>query len=86
MVEEPAKPVDNGQAKPEAAVSISFCSRELKELAEDILPVTLRNAGTAIPYFETQHFTAPTTSNDDSAAQCIAHRIGYQIEHYPFEQ
>src|SRR6476646_12117643 len=86
MVEELAKPVHNGQAEPQAAVPVSFCSGKLKELAEDILPMTLGNAGTAIPYFDTQHFSAPTTSDDDPAAQCIAHGIGYQIEQYQFEQ
>src|SRR6266481_4268446 len=86
MVEEPAKPVDDGQAEPQAAVPVSFWSGKLKELAEDILLVTLGNARTAIPYFDTQHFTAPTTSDDDPALQCIAHGIGYQIEQYPFEQ
>src|SRR3984893_646805 len=86
MVEELAKPVDNGQAEPQAAVPVSFWSGKLKELAEDILLVSLRDAGTTIPYFDTQHFTAPTTSHDDSAVQCIAHGIGYQIEQYPFEQ
>ena len=86
MVEEPAKPVDNGQAEPQAAVPVSFCGGKLNELAEDILLLILRNAGTTIPYFDTQHFTAPTTSDDDPATQCIAHCIGYQIEQYPFEQ
>src|SRR5882672_12885622 len=86
MVEKPAKPVDNSQAEPQAAVPVSFWSGKLKELAKDILPLILGNAGTAIPYFDMQHFTAPTTSDDDSAPQCIAHSIGYQIEQYPFEQ
>jgi hypothetical protein len=40
MVEKPAKPVDNGQAEPQAAVPVSFWSGKLKELAEDILLVT----------------------------------------------
>src|SRR5712675_2336722 len=40
MVEEPAKPVDNGQAEPEAAVPVAFRSGKLNELAEDILLVT----------------------------------------------
>src|SRR5262245_53454735 len=75
MLEEPAQPVDNRQAKPEAAVPVSFCSGELKELAENILPVSLRDAGTAVPNFDTQHFAAPTTSDDDSAMRCIAHGI-----------
>src|SRR5262245_20583853 len=85
MVEQPAKPVDNGQAEPQAAV-ISFSIWKLKELTEDTLPVVLGNAGTAIPYFDAQHFAAPTTSDNDSAAQCVAHGIGYQVEQYPFEQ
>src|SRR5260370_41662566 len=86
MAEEPAKPVDNGQAEPQAAVPVSFWSGKLKELTEDILLLILRNARTAIRYFDTQFFTAPTTSDDDPATQGIAHGIGYQIEQYPFEQ
>jgi hypothetical protein len=86
MVEQPAKPVDNGEAQPKAAVPVSFCSGKLKELVEDILSVTLRNAGTAIPYLDTQHATVSTASDDDSATQCIADSVGHQIEQYPFEQ
>src|SRR5438445_4707063 len=86
MVEKEAKPVDNSQAEPQAAVPVPFWGSKLKKLAKDILLLILRNAGTAIPYFDTQHFTAPTTSDDDPAPQCIAHSIGYQIEQYAFEQ
>src|ERR1700730_9298386 len=86
MVEKPAQPVDNGQAEPQAAVPVSFWPGKLKELAEDILPVILGNAGTTIPYFDTQHFAAPTASDDDPATRCIAHGIGNEIEQYPFEQ
>src|SRR5262245_45006016 len=86
MAEEPAKPVDNGQAEPQAAVPVSLRSGKPNELTEDILLVGVRNSGTAIPYFDTQCFTAPTTSDDDSAAQREAHGIGYQIEQYPLEQ
>src|SRR5262245_61143152 len=86
MVEEPAKPVDNGQTKPQAAVTVSFCRRELEELAKDTLLVIVRNAGTGVPDFDTQHLAAPATSDDDPAMQCIAHGVGYQIEHDPFEQ
>src|SRR5262245_23261417 len=86
MVEEPAKPVDNGQAEAQAAVTVSFRCGKLKELPEDILLLILGNAGTSIPYFDPQRFTAPTTSHDDPAPQCIAYGIRYQIEQYPFEQ
>src|SRR2546430_10589089 len=86
MVEKYAKPVDNGQAEPQAAVPVPFWGRNLKKLAKDIPLLILRNAGTAIPYFDTQHFTEPTTCDDDPAPQCIAHSIGYQIEQYAFEQ
>src|SRR5207237_1786433 len=37
MVEEPTKPVDNGQTEPQPAVPISFRCRDMTELAEDIL-------------------------------------------------
>src|SRR5688572_23947961 len=86
MVEKQAKPVDNNQAEAQAAISVSLWGRKLKTPAKDIQLLILRNAGTAIPYFDTQHFIAPTTSDDDPALQCIAHSIGYQIEQYAFEQ
>src|SRR3979490_1400630 len=86
MVEKYAKPVDNSQAEPEAAAPVLFWGRKLKKLAKDIPLLILRNAGTAIPYFDTQHFTALATSDDDPAPQCIAHSVGYQIEQYAFEQ
>src|SRR5437879_6039286 len=86
MVEKYAKPVDNSQAEPQTAVRVPFRGGKLKKLAKDILLLVFRNAGTAIPYFDTQHFTAPATSDVDSAPQCIAHGIGYQIEQYAFEQ
>src|SRR6267154_4703473 len=86
MVEKYAKPVDNSQAEPQAAVPAPFWGRKLEKLAKDILLLLLRNTGTAIPYFDTQHFTAPTTSDDDPAPQCIAYSIGYQVEEYAFEQ
>src|SRR5262245_25856917 len=86
MAEEPAKPVDNGEAEPQAAVPVSLRSGELNELAEDILSVSLGNAGTAIPYLDTQHFTAAAASDDHSAMQRIAYGVGYQIEQDPLEQ
>src|SRR2546430_14200895 len=86
MVEKEAKPVDNSQAEPQAAVPVPFWGGKLKKLAKDILLLILRNAGTAIPYLDTQHFTAPTTSDNDPAPQCIAHRVGCQIDQYAFEQ
>src|SRR5207237_684835 len=86
MVEKYAKPVDNGQAEPQAAVPVPLWGRKVKNLAKDIPLQSLGNAGTAIPYFDPQHFTEPTTSDDDPAPQCIAHSIGYQIEQYAFEQ
>src|SRR2546430_17633717 len=86
MVEKQAKPVDDGQAEPHAAVPVPVSGGQLKELAKDILLLILRNAGTTIPYLDAQHLTAPTTADNDSAPQCIAHSIGYQIEQYAFEQ
>ena len=85
MVKKFAKPIDNSQAQPQAAVPVPFLAGKLEKLTKDILPLTLRNAGAAVPYLDTQHVTAPTTSDDDPAPQCIAHSIGYQIEQYPFE-
>src|ERR1043165_732870 len=86
MVEKYAKPVDNSQAEPKAAARIPSRGRKLKKFAKDILLLRLRNAGTAIPHFDTQHFIAPATSDYDSAPQRITHSIGHQIEQYAFEQ
>src|SRR6185437_15192053 len=86
MVEKQAKPVDNSQAEPHAAVPVPISRSKLKKLAKDILLLILRNAETAIPNFNAQHFTAPTAADNDPAAQRVAHGIGYQIEKYAFEQ
>src|SRR5258708_26515515 len=86
MVANQPRPAEHSQAEPHAAVPVPASGSKLKKLAKDILLLILRNAGTAIPYFDTQHLTAPTTSDDDPAPQRIAHSIGYQIEQYAFEQ
>ncbi len=69
MVEKQAKPVDNSQAEPHAAVPVPVSGSKLKELAKDILLLILGNAGTTIPYFDAQHLTAPATADNDPAPQ-----------------
>jgi hypothetical protein len=86
MVEQPAQTVDDRKPKAETAMTLLIGTGKPIELAKYCLSLIVRNAGTAVPYFEAQKVSAPPAADRDPAAHGISERIGHQVQENSLEQ
>src|SRR5262245_47519050 len=84
MSEELAQAVDNRESEAEPATAIRPC--ELVELAENVPLLIVRDAGSTIPYVYAQMVAPMAAADHNTATPRVAHRVGHQVQHYPFEQ
>lgn len=74
------------QSPPAPAPATRLRTRELVELTEYVALLILRYARAAVPYVQSQPFTAVATADHHPAASRVAHGVGYQVEKDSFEQ
>src|SRR5437588_11512725 len=86
MVEKSARPVDDGKTKAEPGTSITVRFADTVELAEYLLVLVLGNSGSRVPHLDPHRVVTPAATDNQSPVRRVAHRIGHQIEQYPFEQ
>src|SRR5215468_4548644 len=86
MIEQGAAALNNRKTETEAGLVGFRGIGKPVEFAENLAPLVYRYARPAIRHVDAQHYAAAPATDDDAAARSIAHGVGDQVEHDPFEQ
>ena len=85
MAEKAAQALHDGEAEAEPGPARSDTG-DLIEFAEDVLPLTSRDADAGVRHLDSQPIAAAAGTDHDAAALRIAHRVGNQIEQDALQQ
>src|SRR5215468_10154929 len=86
MIEQSAEALDNGEAETEASRVGSCGVGKPVEFAEYIAPLVVRDPGPTVRYFDAQCLAAAPAADDHAAGRGVAHGVGDEVEHDPFEE
>src|SRR5262249_15789896 len=86
MVEEAHQTLDDRQLEPQALAAISLRIFQLAEFLKDFPMLVFRNTAPGIPDLDPNRLRRPPRTENDPAAIGVAHRVGEEVAHDPFQQ